>query len=149
MLTMRGDLHMIATDFSFAVGTFYRGYFLFEVPGNIIPDKAGARSESYEELRDKSQEIFSAVFKPPRSLRTERRIRQRRRRQWRACAARSADTAGEPGTVRGVESCANAKRAAEALCKYARRREIFFRTITRPGHDSTPRSARSDDSASS
>ena len=31
-LTMRGDLGMSATDFGFAAGTFYWGYFLFEVP---------------------------------------------------------------------------------------------------------------------
>jgi ACS family tartrate transporter-like MFS transporter len=42
-LTMRGDLHMSATDFGFAAGTFYWGYFLFEVPSNIILEKVGAR----------------------------------------------------------------------------------------------------------
>jgi ACS family tartrate transporter-like MFS transporter len=42
-LTMRGDLHMSATDFGFAAGTFYWGYFLFEVPSNIIMEKVGAR----------------------------------------------------------------------------------------------------------
>jgi len=42
-LTMRGDLDMSATTFGFAVGTFYWGYFLFEVPSNIIMEKVGAR----------------------------------------------------------------------------------------------------------
>ena len=42
-LTMRGDLHIGAGDFGFAVGTFYWGYFLFEVPSNIILEKVGAR----------------------------------------------------------------------------------------------------------
>nr|WP_294523958.1 MFS transporter [uncultured Rhodopila sp.] len=42
-LTMRGDLHMTATEFGFAAGTFYWGYFLFEVPSNIILEKVGAR----------------------------------------------------------------------------------------------------------
>ncbi|HEX3991081.1 MAG TPA: MFS transporter, partial [Acetobacteraceae bacterium] len=42
-LTMRGDLHMSATDFGFAAGTFYWGYFLFEVPSNVIMEKVGAR----------------------------------------------------------------------------------------------------------
>jgi ACS family tartrate transporter-like MFS transporter len=42
-LTMRGDLNMSATDFGFAAGTFYWGYFLFEVPSNIIMEKLGAR----------------------------------------------------------------------------------------------------------
>ena len=34
-LTMRGDLDMSATAFGFAAGTFYWGYFLFEVPSNV------------------------------------------------------------------------------------------------------------------
>ncbi len=42
-LTMRGDLGLSATAFGFAVGTFYWGYFLFEVPSNIIMEKVGAR----------------------------------------------------------------------------------------------------------
>jgi MFS transporter, ACS family, tartrate transporter len=42
-LTMRGDLDLSATIFGFAVGTFYWGYFLFEVPSNIIMEKVGAR----------------------------------------------------------------------------------------------------------
>ena len=42
-LTMRGDLGMSATDFGFAAGTFYWGYFIFEVPSNIILEKVGAR----------------------------------------------------------------------------------------------------------
>ncbi|MDR3531351.1 MAG: MFS transporter [Rhodopila sp.] len=42
-LTMRGDLHMSATDFGFAAGTFYWGYFIFEVPSNVIMEKVGAR----------------------------------------------------------------------------------------------------------
>src|ERR1700760_3074154 len=42
-LTMRGDLDMSATVFGFAVGTFYWGYFIFEVPSNIVLEKVGAR----------------------------------------------------------------------------------------------------------
>src|ERR1700709_397050 len=42
-LTMRGDLNLSATVFGFAVGTFYWGYFIFEVPSNIIMEKVGAR----------------------------------------------------------------------------------------------------------
>ena len=40
---MRGDLGMSATAYGFAVGTFYWGYFLFEVPSNVILEKVGAR----------------------------------------------------------------------------------------------------------
>src|SRR6201992_3283747 len=42
-LTMRGDLGLSAGDFGFAVGTFYWGYFIFEVPSNVILQKIGAR----------------------------------------------------------------------------------------------------------
>src|SRR5262252_7040260 len=42
-LTMRGDLGMSATTFGFAVGMFYWGYFIFEVPSNVILEKVGAR----------------------------------------------------------------------------------------------------------
>ena len=42
-LTMRGDLDMTAAAFGFATGTFYWGYFLCEVPSNIIMEKVGAR----------------------------------------------------------------------------------------------------------
>jgi ACS family tartrate transporter-like MFS transporter len=42
-LTMRGDLDMSASVYGFAVGTFYWGYFLFEVPSNLIMEKVGAR----------------------------------------------------------------------------------------------------------
>ncbi len=42
-LTMRGDLHLSATDFGFASGIFFWGYFIFEVPSNLIMEKVGAR----------------------------------------------------------------------------------------------------------
>src|SRR3984893_9164657 len=42
-LTMRGDLDMSAAVFGFAVGTFYWGYFIFEVPSNVILERVGAR----------------------------------------------------------------------------------------------------------
>lgn len=42
-LTMRGDLGLSAADFGFAAGTFYWGYFIFEVPSNVIMEKVGAR----------------------------------------------------------------------------------------------------------
>jgi ACS family tartrate transporter-like MFS transporter len=42
-LTMRNDLHMSAADFGFASGIFFWGYFIFEVPSNVIMEKVGAR----------------------------------------------------------------------------------------------------------
>src|SRR6201998_213062 len=42
-LTMRDDIGMSATTFGFAVGLFYWGYFIFEVPSNVILEKIGAR----------------------------------------------------------------------------------------------------------
>jgi ACS family tartrate transporter-like MFS transporter len=42
-LTMRDDLGMNAATFGFAVGLFYWGYFIFEVPSNVILEKVGAR----------------------------------------------------------------------------------------------------------
>ena len=42
-LTMQSELGMSAAAFGFAAGTFYWGYFLFEVPSNIILEKVGAR----------------------------------------------------------------------------------------------------------
>ena len=42
-LTMQGDLDMSAAAFGFAVGTFYWGYFIFEVPSNVVLEKVGAR----------------------------------------------------------------------------------------------------------
>ena len=42
-LTMRGDLDMSAAAFGFAVGMFYWGYFIFEVPSNLIMENVGAR----------------------------------------------------------------------------------------------------------
>ena len=42
-LTMRGDLDISAAAYGFALGTFYWGYFIFEVPSNIIMEKVGAR----------------------------------------------------------------------------------------------------------
>jgi MFS transporter, ACS family, tartrate transporter len=42
-LTMREDIGMSAATFGFAVGMFYWGYFIFEVPSNVILEKIGAR----------------------------------------------------------------------------------------------------------
>jgi ACS family tartrate transporter-like MFS transporter len=42
-LTMRTDLDMSAGTFGFAVGMFFWGYFIFEVPSNVILEKIGAR----------------------------------------------------------------------------------------------------------
>jgi ACS family tartrate transporter-like MFS transporter len=42
-LTMRGDLGMSAATFGLAVGMFYWGYFIFEVPSNLVLEKVGAR----------------------------------------------------------------------------------------------------------
>ena len=42
-LTMQKDLNFSNTIFGFGVSVFYIGYFLFEVPSNIIMEKFGAR----------------------------------------------------------------------------------------------------------
>src|SRR6202012_5677468 len=42
-LTMRDDIGMSAATFGFAVGMFYWGYFIFEVPSNVDLEKVGAR----------------------------------------------------------------------------------------------------------
>jgi MFS transporter, ACS family, tartrate transporter len=42
-LTMNKDLGMTATVFGNAAGVFFWGYFLFEVPSNVILEKVGAR----------------------------------------------------------------------------------------------------------
>jgi ACS family tartrate transporter-like MFS transporter len=42
-LTMRDDLNMSAAAFGFALGTFYWGYFIFEVPSNLVMERIGAR----------------------------------------------------------------------------------------------------------
>src|SRR6202048_1091658 len=42
-LTMRADLDMSAGTFGFAIGMLYWGYFIFEVPSNVILEKVGAR----------------------------------------------------------------------------------------------------------
>jgi hypothetical protein len=42
ILPGRGDLKLSATDFGFALGTFFLGYFIFEVPSNVIMEKVGA-----------------------------------------------------------------------------------------------------------
>jgi ACS family tartrate transporter-like MFS transporter len=42
-LTMRSDLNMSASAFGFAAGMFFWGYFIFEVPSNLILEKVGAR----------------------------------------------------------------------------------------------------------
>jgi len=42
-LTMKEDLGFTASMLGFGAGIFFWGYFLFEVPSNIILDKVGAR----------------------------------------------------------------------------------------------------------
>ena len=42
-LTMNKDLGFTASMFGFGAGIFFWGYFLFEVPSNIVLDKVGAR----------------------------------------------------------------------------------------------------------
>jgi ACS family tartrate transporter-like MFS transporter len=42
-LTMRGDLNMSASAFGFAAGMFFWGYFIFEVPSNMVLERVGAR----------------------------------------------------------------------------------------------------------
>src|SRR5664279_859964 len=42
-LTMNKDLGFSPTVFGFGAGIFFLGYFLFEVPSNLVLDKVGAR----------------------------------------------------------------------------------------------------------
>lgn len=42
-LTMNKDIGLSSTAFGFGASIFFIGYFLFEVPSNLIMDKAGAR----------------------------------------------------------------------------------------------------------
>ena len=42
-LTMNKDLGLDAATYGMAAGAFFWGYFLFEVPSNIILEKLGAR----------------------------------------------------------------------------------------------------------
>ena len=42
-LTMNDDIGLSATAFGFGAGIFFVGYFLFEVPSNLILNKVGAR----------------------------------------------------------------------------------------------------------
>jgi ACS family tartrate transporter-like MFS transporter len=42
-LTMNKDLGFSSTVFGFGAGIFFLGYFLFEVPSNLVLDKVGAR----------------------------------------------------------------------------------------------------------
>lgn len=42
-LQMNTDLHLSNTDFGWAAGVFFLGYFLFEVPSNLAMQKVGAR----------------------------------------------------------------------------------------------------------
>lgn len=42
-LTMNADLGISAAEYGLVAGIFFIGYFLFEVPSNIIMTKVGAR----------------------------------------------------------------------------------------------------------
>jgi ACS family tartrate transporter-like MFS transporter len=42
-LTMKQDLGFTASIFGFGAGIFFWGYFIFEVPSNIVLHKLGAR----------------------------------------------------------------------------------------------------------
>ena len=42
-LTMNEDIGLSSLDFGFGAGIFFLGYFLFEVPSNLILEKVGAR----------------------------------------------------------------------------------------------------------
>src|ERR1700686_2714457 len=42
-LTMNKELGLTAEMFGFGVGIFFFGYFIFEVPSNLILEKVGAR----------------------------------------------------------------------------------------------------------
>ncbi len=45
-LTMNKDLGLDAATYGMAAGAFFWGYFLFEVPSNIILEKIGARQKA-------------------------------------------------------------------------------------------------------
>ena len=49
-LTMRDDLHMSASAYGFALGTFYWAYFIFEVPSNIVMEKVGGERPAGREI---------------------------------------------------------------------------------------------------
>jgi MFS transporter, ACS family, tartrate transporter len=42
-LTMNGELAITSEQFGFAAGIFFWGYFLFEIPSNLILHRVGAR----------------------------------------------------------------------------------------------------------
>jgi MFS family permease len=42
-LTMNKELGLTAEAFGFGVGIFFFGYFIFEVPSNLVLEKTGAR----------------------------------------------------------------------------------------------------------
>src|SRR4051794_9128502 len=42
-LTMQKDLHLTETLYGFGAGVFFIGYFLLEVPSNLLMVKVGAR----------------------------------------------------------------------------------------------------------
>src|SRR5499426_3526765 len=42
-LQMAGDLHYSDAVYGFGAGIFFIGYFIFEVPSNVILEKVGAR----------------------------------------------------------------------------------------------------------
>src|SRR5271166_4034962 len=42
-LTMNKDLGLSSFDYGLGAGIFFLGYFIFEVPSNVILDKVGAR----------------------------------------------------------------------------------------------------------
>ena len=42
-LTMNKDLHITSQQFGLVAGIFYFGYFLFEIPSNLLLHKIGAR----------------------------------------------------------------------------------------------------------
>lgn len=42
-LTMNKDIGLTAEQFGFGAGLFFIGYFLFEIPSNLIMQKVGAR----------------------------------------------------------------------------------------------------------
>src|ERR1700754_2898320 len=42
-LTANSDLGLSPTDFALGAGVFFWGYFLFELPSNLVLEKVGAR----------------------------------------------------------------------------------------------------------
>jgi hypothetical protein len=102
-LRMRDDLNMPAAASGFALGTFYWGYSIFELPSNLITEKLGARLWIARIMRgevhmpketpptDQGREIMTvrSVFLPGRTGNSRiERLRDRAKRRRAPCHSR-------------------------------------------------------------